>query len=186
MITDAVLTGKQIHLRQIALEDCTEEYVGWLNDSEVNQYLETKWSEQNMESIRFFVESQRENNHSILFAILENETERHIGNIKIGPVHPHYKHADISYFIGEKDYWHKGIATEAIKLVSGFGFNELHLHRIEAGAYDCAVGSWRALERCGFKREGVFTEQVILKGSYIDTYRYALLESEYAKLKEGV
>lgn len=185
MITDIIIKGKQINLRQITLDDCTEKYVKWLNDPDVNQYLETKYMDQNLESIRSFVESQRENNHSILFAIIDNESDKHIGNIKIGPVHPHYNHADISYFIGEKDFWHRGIATEAIGLISGFGFDNLHLHRIEAGAYDCAIGSWRALEKCGYKREGVFKEQVFFNGSYIDIYRYAILESEYAILKEG-
>lgn len=178
MVTDKILMGEHIYLRQIQLSDCNKNYVTWLNDSEVNQYLETKWSVQNIDSIRKFVESQRENNHSVLFAIVDKNNEKHIGNIKIGPIHSYYHHADISYFIGDKDYWHKGIATEAIKLVTNFGFIELKLHRIEAGAYDCAVGSWRALEHCGFKREGVFKEQVLFEGSYIDVYRYAILEPE--------
>lgn len=185
MITNKQLHGHQIYLRQIELTDCNDTYVKWLNDPDVNQYLETKWSEQNIDSVCSFVKSQRENMHSILFAIITNVENRHIGNIKIGPIHPHYNHADISYFIGEKEYYHKGIATEAIKLVCKFGFNELNLHRIEAGAYDCAVGSWRALEKNGFIREAVFKEQILFNGSYIDVYRYAIIESEYRKLIEG-
>lgn len=181
MITDKMLKGKQIYLRQIEMSDCNDNYVRWLNDPEVNQYLETKWSEQNLDSIREFVNSQKINTHSVLFAIVSNQG-RHIGNIKIGPVHPRYNHADISYFIGEKEHWHKGIATEAIALVCDFGFNELSLNRIEAGAYDCAIGSWRALEKCGFKREGIFREQVFFNDRYIDVYRYAILRSEYFNL----
>ena len=158
MITEKVLYGKQIFLRQIELTDCNDNYVRWLNDSEVNQYLETKWYEQNIVTIKEFVESLRNSSHSVLFAIICKE--KHIGNIKIGPIHPRYNHADISYFIGEKEYWHRGIATEAIKLICDYGFKDLNLNRIEAGAYECAIGSWRALEKCGFKREGVLRKQI--------------------------
>ena len=177
MITQKIVGGGLI-LRQIELNDCKDRYVEWLNDPEVNQYMETKWSAQNRETIRAFVQSQRENNHSILFAIVVKETGQHIGNIKIGPIHPHYRHADISYYIGEKTWWGKGCATQAIRLVCQFGFQELGLHRIEAGTYACARGSQRALEKNGFQREGVFREQVCFDGNWTDIYRYALLESE--------
>lgn len=179
MIVKDTLIGEKVYLRQISMDDCSENYVRWLNDPEVNQFLETKWSDQNMDSIRSFVESQRDNTHSVLFAIIAKDEDKHIGNIKIGPIHTHYNHADISYFIGEKNYWNKGIATEVIKLVCKFGFDKLNLHRIEAGAYDCAIGSWRALEKCGFKREGVFREHIFFNNSYIDVYRYSILENEY-------
>lgn len=181
MTTKRIKSGDLVFLRQIEMRDCTACYVDWLNDPEVNKYLETKWSRQDIGSIKAFVRAQRENNHSVLFAIVSNTEKGHIGNIKIGPVHEHYKHADISYFIGDKRFWNKGIATEAIKLVCEYGFEELGLHRIEAGVYAVAVGSWKALEKNGFQREGVFREQVILGGGgYMDIYRYGLLRSDWA------
>ncbi len=168
-----------ILLRQAELDDCTPAYVNWLNDPKVNRFLETRWNTQNLESIREFVRSQRENSHSILFAIIKAQEDRHIGNIKIGPVDWNHRHADISYFIGEKDCWNKGIETEVIRLVCGYGFDELGLRRIEAGAYAEAVGSWKALEKNGFIREGVFREQADLCGRFMDVYRYGLLKREY-------
>ena len=105
-----------------------------------------------------------------------------IGNIKIGPINKKHNHADISYFIGEKDLWNKGIATECINLASSFGFSDLHLHRVEAGTYSKAIGSQKALEKNGFSREGVFRKQAISNGEYIDVYRYGLLAEEYCTL----
>lgn len=177
MITKKVLKGEKILLRQIELKDCSDHYVNWLNDPEVNQYLETKWFEQNIDTIQAFVKSQRENNHSVLFAILADR-KVHIGNIKIGPIHPYYKYADISYFIGEKSYWGKGIASEAIKLICNFGFKELELHKIEAGTYETAISSWKALEHNGFKREGIIRDKVIFHKKYVNVFRYGLLKGE--------
>lgn len=177
--TDIILHGEGISLRLISLQDCTDTYVKWLNDPEVNQYLETRWSNQNLDSIRDFVISQLDSDHSILFAIIADDMNRHIGNIKIGPINKHHNYASISYFIGDKSMWGKGIATKVIRLVCAFGFNELHLHRIEAGAYSAAIGSWKALEENGFKREAVFRKQVIAGDKYMDVYRYGILETEY-------
>lgn len=180
MITSSILRGRGgVTLRQISLQDCTDTYVKWLNDTDVNRFLETRWYTQDLDAIKEFVKSQRENDHSLLFSIIYDVTGSHIGNIKIGPIHFKYRHADISYFIGEKDLWGRGIASEAIRLVCGFGFNSLCLHRIEAGAYSAAVGSWKALEKNGFLREGVFRERVVSEDGFMDVYRYGILKSEY-------
>ncbi len=184
MITKQVLLGGGIALRQITLNDCTTSYVEWLNDPEVNCYLETRWTEQTMESIKDFVKSQRDNTHSVLFAIVLSADKAHIGNIKIGPINCNHKHADISYFIGEKRLWNRGYAKEAIRLATKFGFEELKLHRVEAGVYAGAVGSWRALERNGFVREAVFREQVFWNGRFMDVFRYGILESEYKIIRQ--
>ena len=172
MITSKILEGEKIILRQIELSDCTERYVEWLNDPEVNQYLETKWIEQSLETVKDFVCAQRENDDSILWAIISKENLIHIGNIKIGPINKYHHHADISYFIGEKDYWGKGIATEAIQLVTEYGLNELKLHKLEAGTYEDAIGSQKALEKNAYVKEGVLVEHVYFRGGYKAVFRY--------------
>ena len=180
MITDKVLVNKDVSIRIVELSDCNENYLRWLNDEETNRYLETRWSEQTMESIKDFVKTIRESNHSYLFAILYND--RHVGNIKIGPIHPIYKFADISYFIGEKTLWGKGIATKAINLVVKFGFEYLDLHKIQASFYEQNIGSKKALVNNGFLREGIFRKKYkTTEGIWSDIHEYGLLKSEYKK-----
>ena len=70
-----------------------------------------------------------------MFGIFEKKKERHIGNIKVGPVNKGKKVADISYFIGERDYWGKGAATEAISLIAEFSFKKLKLKKLYANSY---------------------------------------------------
>ena len=179
MILKNFLNTEGMTLRQINLEDCTTSYVDWLRDPEVNQYLETRWKDQTIESIREFVSAQRDSDNNLLLAITLSDDGRHIGNIKLGPINKYHRHGDVSYFIGDKSMWNKGIATKAINLVCGYGIEQLHLHRIEAGAYAGAVGSWRALEKNGFVREAIFRKQVVSGDDYMDVYRYGLLDVEY-------
>lgn len=174
-----ILKSGGVILRQIELADCTTDYVNWLNDVEVNRYLETRWSRQTLQTVKKFVSDQLDSEHSILLAIVLPDDRRHIGNIKLGMMNKHHHFADISYFIGDKSMWGKGIATKCINMISDYGIHSLNLHRIEAGAYAANEGSWRALEKNGFVREATFRARVISENDYMDSYRYGLLAEEY-------
>ena len=184
MITEAILDGGSFFLRQIELSDCTCNYVNWLNNPIINQCLETRWKKQSLNSIREFVNDQRNNDHSILFAIVIKKDRQHIGNIKLGPINRFHNHADISYFIGEESYWNRGIATKAINLVAEYAFYNLDIHKVEAGCYSSAIGSQKALEKNFFIKEAVFREKVIYQGRYHDVYRYGLLKKEFRKSED--
>ena len=97
---------------------------------------------------------------SYLFAIVESDTNVHVGNIKLGPINAHHAFADVSYFIGETDRHGRGYATEAIKLATAFGFERLGLHRLQAGLYAGNIGSAKALEAAGYTREGTLRAQL--------------------------
>lgn len=180
MVTDKILKNKEsfVYLKSLKAGDCSDEYVSWLNDPKVNQHLESKWSRHTLQSTVEFVENMERSPDHYLFGIFLKENHRHIGNIKIGPISSHYHHAYIGYMIGDVNYWGKGIATEVIGLVCKFSFDELQLHRVKAGAYATAVGSWRALEKNGFQREGISREEIFIGGRYIDTYQYGLIDIE--------
>ena len=104
IIQNKLITKKGFIIRSISLDDCNEKYVNWLNDKEVNQYLETRWCEQNIESIKDFVRKQIASEDSYLFAICKQDGT-HIGNIKIGPINNRYKHAprnEVRDYISER------------------------------------------------------------------------------------
>lgn len=182
MIYQGEIEGVKISLRAVAIEDCNDTYLHWLNNPNVNKFLETRWGTQTLDSIISFVEGIRQSDHSYLFAITlregVNEHARHIGNIKIGPINPFYAYADISYFIGEEDCWGKGIATEAISLICKFGFEGLGLHKIQAGVFGKNIGSIKALKRVGFKNEGCLREQLYTFDNIDDHLYFGILREE--------
>lgn len=127
-----MLKGNQIYLRRLTEDDATEKYVSWMNDPEVNQYLESRFVTHTIESTKAFIRSVT-NDNNYQFGIFLIETNEHIGNIKVGGINHNHKYGDIGFIIGEKAYWGRGIATEAIKLATDFAFNELHLHKLWGG-----------------------------------------------------
>ena len=162
-----ILQGERIYLRRLTEDDVSDDYVRWMNDPEINQYLESRFHTHTIESTRAFIRSvTNENNYQ--FGIFVKETGKHIGNIKIGSINQYHKYADIGFLIGEKNYWGKGIATEAIKLVTDFAFNTLKLHKLFGGLYSPNVGSLHAFQKNGYEQEGIKKSQYLLNGVYYD------------------
>ena len=176
--TSIRLQGNGVTLRPVTTADCNDAYVKWLNDSSVNQFLETRFVEQTLTSIKAFVSSCTTDPSTYLFAIIENATDRHIGNIKLGPINHFHDFTHLSYFIGEKSTWGKGYATEAIALASHFAFHTLKLNSIRAGAYETNIGSIKALQKCGYTLMGRFPSSLKCHGQYQDHLWFYLLKAD--------
>ena len=175
MISKKVLVEKKIILRTVSESDCNNAYISWMNDYETNYYMETRWNEQTLETIIDFVNSVAKSQDSYLFAIIDQSSSTHIGNIKLGPINQKYKYAEISYFIGDKKFRGMGYAQEAVELVCEYGFTVLQLHRIQAGVIDGNTRSEKVLVANGFLLEGRLRHKFIRDGVYLDHLIYGRL-----------
>ncbi len=186
MKTDTVIKGRQISLSTCLSKDIDNGYVNGLNDKEVNQYLETRFSIQTPEAVREYVDAMERSENDILFAIRDLKSGRHIGNVHIRKNMMHNT-ATIAYLIWEKDLWGKGMGTEAVMLATDWGFEELGLDRMEAGYYKDNAGSEGILRKAGYETEGVSRSAVILDdGTRSDVIHVALLREDHMKGKSGV
>jgi ribosomal-protein-alanine N-acetyltransferase len=79
----------------------------------------------------------------------------------------------------KKEYWGKGLMSEALRALIRFGFMEMGLNRIEASTDPQNLRSLRLIERCGFSREGVLRQKSYYKGGFHDDVIYSLLKEEW-------
>lgn len=162
------IEGERIYLREVRVSDVDAGYHRWMNDPEVTKYLETRFSPNSKESLRSFVESKAGDRDNLFLAIVLKGQDRHVGNIKLGPINWIHRSGDIGIIVGEKDCWGKGIASEAIALLSRYAFDVLNLSKLTAGCYDGNVGSMKAFQRAGFVVEGVRKSQYHCDGARVD------------------
>lgn len=167
------LTDGRILIRPITLDDVSPTYVNWLRDPEVNQYLETP-REQTEETVREFVTGILADENQHLFAICLVPGERHVGNIKVGPIRKPYQVADVSLFIGDRKAWGQGVATAAIALVSRFAFERLDVRKLSASMYLPNKGSARAFAKAGYQLEGERRRHLMKDGKMQGIYEYGL------------
>lgn len=174
-----IIYGERIYLRRLTEEDVTQNYVNWLNNPEINKYLECRFTHHTIEETKTFVKSVT-NECNYQFGIFLNDTNEHIGNIKIGCINFIHKFADIGYIIGERKYWGKGYATEAIRLATNFAFDVLKLHKLWGGTYSCNMGSLRAVEKNGYQQEGIKRNQYLTnEGEYVDDILFGKVNEKY-------
>ncbi len=96
--------------------------------------------------------------HDKTFAIVLKENNKVIGSIGVDEYgmedklteFNNYKGREIG-FVLNKDYWGKGIMTEAVKEVINYLFNDLELDFLLCGYYDFNTTSKRVQEKLGFK-----------------------------------
>jgi len=78
------INGNRIYLRKLDEKDATQEYCDWLNDPEVNKYLETR--EATIKGLRQYIKDKNKDPNCLFLGIFLKENEKHIGNIKLEPV----------------------------------------------------------------------------------------------------
>ena len=158
---NVTLRGNRIELSPVQIQDATDQYLSWLNDVEVNKFLETRWSSQTLETVVSHIEKVSSSPTEVLLKIVVVAEGAHIGNIKIGPIDVNNKSAELSYLIGNKSFWGKGYATEAINLCVDYCFETLGLHKIQAGCFEKNIGSQKALLKSGFELEGRLRQRIL-------------------------
>lgn len=139
------------------------------NRSETAVSVENWISENNKEHIKRYT-----------FAVELIQEKQFIGLIGINLGKEHYKNAEV-WFQYHFNFWNKGYATEALKRIIAFGFENLNLHRIEAGCAIENIGSITVLEKVGMLREGHTRKLLPLKSGWSDNYGYAILSTDKRK-----
>lgn len=76
------------------------------------------------------------------------------------------------------DYWGRGYATEVARKLISVGFEDLNLHKIEAGTDIENLASVRVLEKVGMIREGLRRKILPIRGEWRDGYHFAIVEDD--------
>ena len=94
---------RKIVLRQLEVQDVSQAYVKWLNDPEVNKFLEIRYLTPILkQDVIKFVEMCNKINRYHWGIIYDR---KHVGNISCSIVDKMNKYVNISNLIGEKKYW---------------------------------------------------------------------------------
>ena len=119
---------------------------------------------------------------SYIFCLNLADTNEFIGLIALNIGKRNYKTAEVWYKI-HLDHWRQGYATEALTKLIDFGFNELKLHRIEAGCAVENIASSKVLEKVGMTKEGIKRKKLPIRGEWKDNYFYAILDEDFYRIQ---
>lgn len=155
MRCEAPIYNDKIMLRTLEKGDASQKYFDWLLDPAINRFLEVRFSPpKSVAELSEYIATSILSVDTLALGIFLRESERHIGNVKLGPIDWNHKVGAVGFILGDKEMWGKGYASMAISLVSKYAFENLGIAKLTAGCYSKNEGSRRALVKAGYKEEG--------------------------------
>ena len=98
-----------------------------------------------------------------------------VGGISIEPNDSERRRsAEVGYWLAEP-FWGRGIATEALRAITEYGFATFDLCRLEAGVFGWNPASARVLEKAGYALEGRAKHAIVKDGQMTDRLQYGLV-----------
>ena len=173
------LNTPRLRVRRLTMRDAADIY-HYSRDTEVARHV--LWEahrsiSDSRDYLRYMLRRYR-NHEAASWGIEWRQTGEIIGTIGFMWIQPDNSSAEVGYSLS-RDFWNRGIMTEALKAVIGHGFGSMNLNRIEAQHETGNPASGAVMRKCGMQREGTLRQRLYNKGRYVDVELYAILRREY-------
>ena len=165
---------KIIKLKKTSFNDLNKEWVSWLNNRNTNKNFEKKNKKHTLKSQKEYLIDVLQDQTKIHFMIILNKKK--IGTMLVSKISKKNRHCEISYMIGLKENWNKGIGFEAIKLVKKFILMKIKLKKMYAGIRSDNIGSKKILIKNKFKLEAKLKDYIYEKNVFYDRYIYSFIK----------
>ena len=178
------LETDRLILRRMTMRDAADVFL-YSKDEEVARHV--LWSAQKdvseaKEYLRCMARRYR-NDEPSSWGIIEKKTNRLVGTIGYMTFSEENNSVEVGYSLA-RWLWNGGYMTEALSCVIEYTFDVMEINRIEAQHEITNPASGRVMEKCGMSKEGVLRQRLYNKGKYVDVALYAIVKSDYDKMKE--
>ncbi len=148
------------------------------NDPDISKYLDDRFPyPYTIQDAEIWVKFVQEQDTNLLFAIANSDEV--IGGISATPYSNVQRFtAEIGFWLG-KEFWNKGITTEAVKTFCNFLFTKYNFNKLTAKVFEGNEASKKVLIKCGFIQEGSHPESIFKNGKFISYYSYGLLKKDF-------
>lgn len=170
---------ERLILRPFAMEDADAMFRNWASDPEVTRYL--TWPTYGKKETADIILSQwtaaYEDPGFYQWAIELKSLGQAVGSMSVVFHNDKVRIAHMGYCIGSQ-WWGQGIATEALREVLDFLFDEVGFNRVEALHDTNNPASGAVMRKCGMKYEGTFRQYIRSNQGIGDACCYAILASD--------
>ncbi len=182
----SVWQGKLVRLRAVEPDDW-QHFEAWSADSDSDRntyFISFPHSREAMKKFAMSLATTEPKNHEFSWMIenLEGQT--------VGMINTHNCDARVGTFryglVIQRQFWRKGYASDAIRLVLRFFFDELRYQKVNAEVYSYNEPSYKLHQKLGFKEEGRLRRMVYTDGCFYDEIIFGMTCEEFQEtLKQG-
>lgn len=170
-----VLQTERLLLRRLTFDDA-EDVFAYASDPEVTRYLMWLPHQSIADSLTFITTALERYKTGLTapWAIVLTAENKVIGTCDYIHWWPDHGRAEIGYALS-RDYWGRGLMTEAVKEIIAYGFEVKGVNRIQAMCEIANIGSARVMEKAGMSFEGILREYMMQHDQLRDMKLYAIL-----------
>lgn len=178
------LESQRLLLRKGTIDDANQIFNNYGKDSIVSKYV--VWNRH--ESVKDAEKLMRkwresyENKDSYKWLVVEKETDKVIGSLTAVRVNNDNKTIEVGFCFGSK-WWNKGFATECLKRVIKFFFEEVGVETVYANHLSDNLASGRVMQKAGMKHDGTLRNRMIDKNTNtpMNLEAYSIIKKDYFK-----
>jgi ribosomal-protein-alanine N-acetyltransferase len=179
-LIDLPIKTERLHLRNFRADDWLAVH-SYASDPEVVRFVE--WGPNTEDVSQNFVQrviqlSQADPRVDFELAIVLSDENILVGAASIHVSHPANQEGWIGYCLN-RQFWGRGIASEAADALISFGFSALQLKRIYATVDPQNAASAGVLSKARMSYEGRLRSHKNVRGNRRDTDMYAIIESDW-------
>jgi RimJ/RimL family protein N-acetyltransferase len=116
--------------------------------------------------------------HDVYSWMMENPTGEVVGIIMT--LSTERRNGTFGYGLAvRREHWGKGYASEAVRLVLRYYFNELGYQKCTVDVYDFNTASIRLHQKLGFTQEGCVRRMIFTQGTYHDSLIFGITAEEF-------
>lgn len=171
-----MLEGSRVRLRPLERAD-SERTLKWINDLDIAIGVNRVLPVTALEHEEWYQRVVRDK-RMVLFAIESKTDKKHIGNCGLRDIDWRSRSGQFWIYLDQEHVGEK-LGTEAVQLVTEYGFNFLNLNRIYLYTLECNERAQKVYANTGFKVEGRSREAAFIDGKYHDSIWMAMLRRDY-------
>lgn len=175
-----MIESKLIRLRAIEKEDL-KQLRNWRNEPEIKKFTR-EYRELSMQNQLQWLDSLASDKNTIMFAV-ETKKGKLVGCTGLTYIDWKNSRAEVSIYIGDKNYKGKGYGTDTLKTLIKYGFEELNLHLLFGEIFEYNKANIGLFEKCGFKKDGVLRHRLYRDRKYWNSIIYSILDKEWQQQK---
>lgn len=169
---------QRVYLRAFEPEDYKTS-IKWRNDDQI-------WSM--LGGVKYYVSESYEKDwisnaikdqSAIRLAVCLTDNNLYIGNVYITNINTQNRSGVTHVLIGNKEYWGKGLAKEALTMLLDYAFKERNFHRLEAHVLENNIASIKMHTKTGYTQEGILRESVFKNGKYQNQVVMSILSQDF-------
>jgi RimJ/RimL family protein N-acetyltransferase len=179
------LVGEKVTLRPFADAD-EPGMLAALSDPEVLQLTGSVHEDQagpvdvDLDELRRWGRSRNSQSDRLDLVVVDHATGQYVGEVVLNEWEPGNSSCNFRTLIGPAGR-DRGLGTEALRLIVGYGFEQLGLHRISLEVYAFNPRARHVYEKAGFVAEGVLREALRYGDGWIDATVMSILDHEWAR-----